>query len=306
MKYELDDDLKLLELRRPSANIYIYPFLNIALSMAKCRSDDKVNVKEYGIAGYKGGKISVMLIEPVKSEGKLPCIVMFHGGGFLLKAASAHYRVAKWYAEEVGCKVLFVDYRLMPMYRFPYAIEDSYNAYEWALRNSDMIGIDEDKMMLVGDSAGGNIAAALNLMLSDRGGKRPLGTILIYPAVDRRMRTESMRIYTEMPVWDGRCNRAFWKAYLKGKDPEPIRYASIMEAESLKVFTPTYMEVAQFDCLHDEGVEFAERLKGEGVPVEFHETKGACHGYETALESHILKEAMAARIAWMNKLLKNE
>lgn len=299
MRYDIDKELKGLAGYRGSAVICLYPLLNIAYQLDRCESDGRVTVKRYPVPGYNGARLSTLVIEPKQCTGKLPCIVFFHGGGFLLKASGAHYQIAKWYAEKANCKVILPDYRLLPRYRYPAAVEDCYSTYLWAARHAEQLKIDRDTFIVAGDSAGGNIAAAVALMLWDRKRLSPQGALLVYPVLDRRMATESMRRYTDTPIWDAGCTKAFWKLYLKGQDPEQIRYASPMEAGTLEHFPKTYMEVAEFDCLHDEGAAFAEKLQAEGTAVELHEVKGACHGFEAALKSTLVRDSVDRRVRWL-------
>ena len=113
-----------------------------------------------------------------------------------------------------------------------------------------------------------------------------------------------MRKFTDTPLWDAKRTAMFWKAYLGEQTPENIPYASPAEAVSLEHFPDTYVEAAEFDCLRDEGIAFAERLRAAGVPTELHEVKGACHGFETALESRMLAEAMQRRIRWIRAVFR--
>ncbi len=301
-KYEIDSELTKLAKQKAPSNIYLYPIVNMVMKLSACTSDDRVTVKKYITPGYENGKLSTFVIEPRNRSDILPCIVFYHGGGFLLKASRAHYQIAKWYAEMVNCKVVFTDYRLLPRNKYPVSVEDCYCTYIWALNHADMLGIDTDKIIVAGDSAGGNLAAAVTLMLWDRVQISPVGAMLIYPVLDRRMATESMKKFRDTPVWDAKLTKMFWKAYLGDQEPEQISYASPIEAESLEHFPNVYMEVAEFDCLRDEGIAFTERLRSEGVFTEFHEVKGACHGYETALESRIVEESIQRRIRWIQSL----
>lgn len=306
MKYNIDSELiKIAKLKAPP-NIYLYPIVNMVMKLSTCASDDKVVVNKYVTPGYENGKLSTFVIEPRKHSGILPCIIFYHGGGFLLKASKAHYQIAKWYAEMTKCKVVFTDYRLLPKNKYPVAVEDCYCTYKWVLNNADMLGINRNKIIVAGDSAGGNLAAAVTLMLWDRIQISPLGAMLIYPVTDRRMITESMKKFTDTPVWDARLTAMFWKAYLGNQEPKQIQYASPIEAESLEHFPNVYMEVAEFDSLRDEGIAFAERLRSEGVFTELHEVKGACHGFETALESRIVEKCMQRRIQWIQSVMDKQ
>ena len=304
MKYKLDEELKSLSKLSGSLVGRFYPLLNAGYSRYKCKSDDDVKVTCYLTPGYKDEKLSTLVIEPREYNEKLPCIVFYHGGGFLLKASQAHYQVVKWYASKANCKVVFADYRLLPENKYPIAIEDCYSTYIWALENSDKLGIDPDKIIVTGDSAGGNISCAVTMMLKDRNVLLPKGVLLVYPVLDKRMKTDSMKNYTDTPIWDSRCNKQFWDMYLKEKDRDIAKYASISEAESVDYFPSTYIEVAEFDCLHDEGMEFGQRLESEGVSVEIHDIKGACHGFESVLKSNMVNECINRRISWINTIIK--
>ncbi len=299
MKYPLNPELKSLAKLSGSLVGRCYPLLNAGYARYKCRSDEDVTVTSYQTPGYGEEELTTLVIEPKGCRDKLPCMVFYHGGGFLLKASMAHYQVAKWYALKVGCKVVFADYRLLPENRYPVAVEDCYRTYVWALEHADMLQIDPERMLVTGDSAGGNIACAVTMMLHDRNMPLPKGMLLVYPVLDQRMETESMQRFTDTPIWDARCNRMFWEMYLKDVNGEDTKYASIAEADTIAYFPPVYLEVAEFDCLHDEGLAFAKRLKADGISVEVHDVKGACHGYESVLKSSMVDACMKKRIAWI-------
>lgn len=305
MKYKLDEELKSLGMLSGSLVARFYPLLNSGYSRFKCKSDDNVTVTCFITPGYKDENLSTLVIEPKGCSEKLPCIMFYHGGGFLLKPSQAHYRVAKWYASKAKCKVVFADYRLLPKNKYPVAIEDCYATYMWTLQNADKLNIDSERIIVTGDSAGGNIACAITMMLKDRNIPLPKGALLVYPVLDKRMQTDSMQKFTDTPIWDSRCDKMFWDMYLSEEDKVSAKYASISETESVNYFPSTYVEVAEFDCLHDEGVEFARRLELDGVPVEVHDIKGACHGFESVLKSRMVEEAIKRRITWIDNVLES-
>ena len=107
MKYNIDSELKGLAMFKGSMVGKLYPALNVIYKTHKCKSDVKVNVKKYSVPGYKDDVISTLVIEPKQGGDNLPCMMFFHGGGFLLKASDAHYKMAKVYAEKANCKVFF-------------------------------------------------------------------------------------------------------------------------------------------------------------------------------------------------------
>lgn len=303
MSYLLDEELKAISWQKPPRNLKIYPFMDIIMRIFKCKSDRKVNVTVHKTPGYENATLSTYVIAPKKDDKNMPCLVFFHGGGFLLKASGAHYKIAKEYAEKFPCKVVYVDYRLAPKHPFPIPVEDCFATYQWVLDNADMLGIDKNRIIIGGDSAGGNLAIAVTLMARDRQVQLPKASLFIYPVTDRRMTTESMKKYTDTPVWDAKLNQMMWKAYLKGQVSEHIEYASPMEASSFENFPSTYMEVAQYDCLRDEGIMLYERLLEAGVRAELHEVKNACHGFEVATESSVTRECMSRRVKWLQEVI---
>jgi len=209
--------------------------------------------------------------------------------------------IAKEYAMRIPCKVVLTDYRLAPKYPFPIPVEDCFETYKWVLDNTDMLGVAKDKIMIGGDSAGGNLATAVTLMAKDRHLPAPAALLLIYPVTDRRMMTESMKKYTDTPVWNAKLSKMMWDAYLGGQTPEHIEYASPIEVSSFESFPPTYIEVAEYDCLRDEGILLYERLKEENIKVDLYEVKNACHGFENVVGSSITKECINRRISWLKE-----
>jgi acetyl esterase len=301
MHYPIDKELHSLYLHKLPENVRLFSVMNGILQMYKCESDDKVKVTVHETPGYQNEMIKTYVIEPKNVEKVLPCLVFFHGGGFLLKASEAHYQIAKEYAERIPCKVVLTDYRLAPKYPFPIPVEDCFSTYKWVLDHVDMLGIDKNKIIIGGDSAGGNLATAVTLMVRDRHLPIPAALLLIYPATDRRMITESMKKYTDTPVWNTKLSKMMWDAYLGEQIPEHIEYASPIEATSFEQFPPVYMEVAEYDCLRDEGILLYERLKDENINAEIHEIKNACHSFETVMDSSITRACMDRRFSWFWK-----
>lgn len=217
MKYPLHEELKILKNNKLPAEMRVIPLLNSAMSLSKCETDEFVNVKETEIVGFRGETIRTYIIEPKEKAEKMPCLVFFHGGGFMLKASAAHYELAKEYAAKTPCIVVYADYRLAPEYQFPIPVEDCYATYKWTLEHTEELGIVKNNIIIGGDSAGGNLAAAVTLMARDRGLQLPCFEMLIYPVTDRRMITQSMKEYVDTPVWDSVWSKLMWECYL-GKE----------------------------------------------------------------------------------------
>lgn len=195
---------------------------------------------------------------------------------------------------------LFVDYRLAPKYTFPIAPEDCYAAYSWVHAHAGELSIDPARVAVGGDSAGGQLATVVCLMAKERGQIMPCSQMLIYPAVGN-VETESAKRYTDTPM----CNSKDMEKYEKFYRPDPFAgeniYASPIEAASLEGLPAAYIETAEFDCLRDGGILYAERLQQCGVSAELYNTKGTMHGFDIVLDSKIVRECVDRRIDFLRR-----
>ena len=229
-----------------------------------------------------------------------------HGGGFVYEGTSAHYRHAVNYAKGARCVVAYVKYRLAPGFPFPYPQEDCYAALVWLHEHADEIGIDPDRIGIGGDSAGGTLAVTSCLMARDREtGIKPLFLLLIFPFLDARSQSESFRTYTDTPVWNSTLSKQVTPLINPRPEDTPLAYRSPAEAE-LDGLPPAYIEVAEFDALRDDGVEFAELLKEKGIDVEFHDTHGTMHGFDYMIKAPTTRNMEALRIRYMSNMFKGK
>lgn len=248
--------------------------------------------------------IKVLIYEPKHCKDSLPFLYFIHGGGFAFNAAPHHFALARRFTKELGIKTVFVDYSLAPKHKFPSAHNDCLSVYEWLISNADNLGIDHQRIVVVGDSAGGNLAAAVCLMAQERRLPRPKAQLLLYPVLDRRMQTQSYRLYKDTPMCNARDMEKYFGMYVGNLEAVPstlVPYLSPLEAPSFEGMPPTYIETAQYDCLHDEGVQYAQALKDSGVSVELHEIKGSMHGYDIAGNSRFMDDIMAMRTAYLKR-----
>lgn len=264
-------------------------------------TDHEVSVKKELIKSYDGEKIEILIFDPCGIKEPAPCLVYYHGGGFFFGGAGYHYKLAKQYALGTACKVVFVQYRLAPKKPHPTPAEDCHAALKWMFENADKLNVDRNKIAVGGDSAGGALAAAVCQMARDRRTDMPIFQLLVYPVTDRSMQTESCKKYTDTPMWNAKLSATMWKGYVQGEDTPDIIYASPMEAKHFGDLPSAYVETAEFDCLHDEGIAYAEALKLAGVAVELNETKGTMHGFDIAEKASTTKAAVAKRIDYMQK-----
>lgn len=263
--------------------------------------DSEVSVKKEQIKSYDGTEIEVLIFEPYGIEEPAACLVYYHGGGFFFGAAGYHYKLAKLYALGTPCKVIFVQYRLAPENPHPTPVEDCYAALKWTFENVGKLNVDKTKIAVGGDSAGGALAASVCQMARDRGTDMPIFQLLVYPVTDYRMKTESCRKYTDTPMWNTKLSVKMWKGYVRDEGTHDIIYASPMNSKNFDNLTSAYLETAEFDCLHDEGIAYANALQSAGVAVEINETKGTMHGFDIAQKALTTKNAVARRIKYMRK-----
>ena len=313
-KYAISKEFKILKGMKLPREPRLLPLANVFLELMRGRTDAKVKVQKVKIPGYQGESIPVYIIEPKDLQGVRPCLMDFHGGGFMMKGSPAHFARAKEYAYKLKCTVVFPDYRLIPKHPYPAPLEDCFESYKWVIEHAEELKVDQKKITVLGDSAGGNLAAAVTMLARDRGLPMPCYQMLIYPVLDRRMQTESMRLYTDTPVWDARLTKLMWELYLKemsGKESgispweKVLSYISPAEAEDLSCIPDTYIEVAEFDCLRDEGLAFAKKLKEAGVLVELHRVPGSVHGYDVIMSSRTVKKLMKHRLKLLQKYYKS-
>ena len=306
MRYEISRDFKYIRLMtfpivKPLAHIAEY-ILGALLKIN--HSDDNVNVTRHTI-DVENGSIKALFYEPKKCENTSPAVIYYHGGGFVYKAAPYHYKLVKEYCVKTPCKVLMVDYRLSTKNSFPVPVNDCCSALKWLVENAESLGIDKSKIVIAGDSAGGNLAAAVTLTARDNKLIVPCGQMLIYPVIDRRMKTQSMNKYTDTPIWNSRLSKKMWELYLPDSNVENIEYASPIEAPDLSGLPNTYIETAEFDCLHDEGMEYAKALKAAGNTVFLNETKNTIHGFDMASKSKIVIDSIEKRIKFLQSSFCN-
>lgn len=305
-KHLIDPELKGIAKRVPynkflimAANIYqIFAFELI-------KSPKEIRRRRILLKGNGKLPLKVEIYEPAAATDKLPCLLYIHGGAFSYKASAHHKKLACIYASKAGCKVVFPDYHLLPEYPYPTAFQDVLSVYKWLLKNAERLHIDRALTGIAGDSSGGAIAAALCNAYEKEALAKPCAQMLIYPVTDASMSTKSMEMYPDTPLWNSQNNKKMWEFYLKNAEEESIRNASPMQNVLPRSIPDTYIETAEYDCLHDEGVLYAERLTEAGAKVELNDTKGTIHGYDTAIKAQIARNNINKRILFLKRCFTN-
>lgn len=282
---------------------WMIPFANLYQSIAYRLTavPKEVTGKTIFIEGYQGLKLKTDIFTPSEAEGTLPCLIYAHGGAFSYKASVYHKKLACIYAARANCQVFFPDYHLLPQYPYPAAYEDVLALYRWILRNAEALRVDPERIGAAGDSAGAALAALLCSRWEQEGLPMPCLQMLVYPVTDSAMQTASMKRFSDTPLWNAENNRRMWQYYSgnwKGEDqygPSPM-HSSLPEK-----IPDAYIETAEYDCLHDEGILYGEKLREAGAAVEINETVGTVHGYDVALRSGIAMENVEKRVSFLLK-----
>lgn len=282
------------------------PFLSVAVPFMKPPGyiwrDPELKVQKHKIVSYDGASIETFVMSPAGISENAPCLIYIHGGGFVLEAVGYHYHNAMRYTKEAACKVVFVKYRLAPKHPHPVFFEDCYAAFCWVYDRAEELGIDRKRIGVGGDSAGATLAVGVCMMARDRAHPGKLCfQMLAYPYLDGRNDSESCRKYTDTPMWNSTLSQRIGPMTRADRGDADYIYYSPVEAESLADLPTAYIETAEFDCLHDDGILYAQLLEKEGIGVELNETKGTMHGFDIVTKAPIAREAVQARIAFMKR-----
>lgn len=225
-----------------------------------------------------GGKIHLRIYTPKEGSGPHPLIVYYHGGGFVIANLDVYNASAQALSEQVGAIVVSVAYRLAPENKFPTAHNDAFAAYEWAVKNAVSLKADPAKIAVVGESAGGNLAANVSIMARDKHIMVPVHEVLVYPIAQADMNTESYKMYEKAKPLNKAMMGWFTEKYLNTMIEAQDSKISLVNA-NLKGLPPTTIITAEIDPLHDDGVMLANKLKAAGVKVDSKNYEGVTHEF---------------------------
>lgn len=233
----------------------------------------------------EGRNLDARLYVP-EGAGERPALTLYyHGGGWVIGTLDTHDGTCRALAQKSGNAVLSVAYRLAPEHRYPAAADDCYHALVWAAANAESLGVDGSRLAVAGDSAGGNLAAAVAIMTRDRAGPALRHQLLIYPVTDNDF---SLASYAENGSGDYYLStdgmRWFWDHYLGETSAGNAPLAAILNTENLSGLAPATVITAEFDPLRDEGIAYAEKLKAAGVAVDAATAPGMVHGFFSMFE----------------------
>lgn len=252
--------------------------LRTLVSLLDVPAPDLHEIRDISVPG-PGGDIPARLYRPAGGSEKLPVLAFFHGGGWVQGDLESHHGLCARLALWSGAMVVAFDYRLAPEHKFPAGVEDCLAGYRWLRANAAELGGDPARVAVGGDSAGGNISIVVSQQTAAAGETPPDFQLLIYPATDFAMDTQSHADFVEGAIIPR--DRILWymKQYLAGEQDKSDVRASPIRMADLSGQPPALVQTAGFDPLRDEARAYADRLVDAGVDVTFHEYPGQIHGF---------------------------
>lgn len=256
------------------------------------------SVADFAIA-MDGYTIGARLYRADQS-GPLPLVVFYHGGGFVFGNLESHDDFCRLLCNGIGCAVLAVDYRLAPENKFPAATDDALAALRWAREHAQMLGADASRIVVVGDSAGANLAAVTAQRCRDQQGPELCGQVLICPVVEfYRDDRPSLQQNGDGPFLTKKDMAFCSEQYLRGRDDAENPYAAPIRATSLHGLPPALVITAEFDPLRDEGEAYAARMVEDGVAVQATRYDGTIHDFVLTPGPRVSARAQQDIFAWV-------
>ena len=262
--------------------------------------------RDVTIAGHEGGEIIVTVIEKEGRTGTGPAFFHTHGGGMIIGNRWLGVVGFLDWAERYNGAIVTVEYRLAPEFPDPYPVEDCYAGLVWTAENAAELGVDPNRLLIGGASAGGGLAAGTALLARDRKGPALIGQLLICPMLDDRDSTVSAQQIDGIGVWDRGSNLTGWTALLGDRrgSADVSVYASPARATDLSGLPPAFIDCGSAEVFRDEDVAYATKLWKDGVQAELHVWAGGFHGFDMfAPHAAVSQATAAARDNWVNRLL---
>lgn len=245
------------------------------------KDEYKVEIIDKTIPVDSLGQINIRVVRPKESKEKLPAILYFHGGGWILGGKHSHDTFIKRLACDIKAAVIFLDYPLSPESSYPEAINQGYALLDYVTSNPEEFNINPEKIVLSGDSAGGNMAAVLAIKAKEGGRLKVKFQALFYPVTDASMDSNSYLEFKNGPWLTKKAMEWFWAAYAPDKNLRNNYYISPLKAdvEVLRNLPPALIITAENDVLRDEGEAYAKKLQDAGVEVLSVRINGTIHDF---------------------------
>ncbi len=248
------------------------------------------------------GDVRVRIVKPVGTVGQLPAVLYIHGGGWVLGNAGTHDRLVRELAVGADAAVVFVEYDRSPEARYPVAVEQAYATARWITTDGSSMGLDPTRLVVAGDSVGGNMTAAVTILAKQRGDVAFVHQSLYYPVTDAGQDTASYAEFAGGPYLTAKAMAWFWDAYLPDVERRTEITASPLRATlgDLAGLPPAFVIVDENDVLRDEGEAYARKLTEAGVPTTSVRYDGTLHDFmmlnplrSTAATSAAVDQAIA-------------
>jgi len=246
-------------------------------------ADAGADRRDVTITGQDGASIPLTVLSPAGLDvaaGEAPCIYWLHGGGMVMGDRFSQIDVPLQWLARFGAVIVTVDYRLAPEASGATLVEDAYAGLVWAADHAAELGVDPDKLVIAGISAGGGIAAGCTLLARDRRGPGLAAQVLICPMLDHRNDTASAHQYDGPGVWSRDANAFGWRSVINGAGTVS-EYISPALARDLSDLPTTYIDTGSAEVFRDEDVTYASRIWAAGGQAELHVYAGGFHGFDT-------------------------
>lgn len=313
---ELEAVLTVLADQLPSITPELIPTMReataamIAVNIDELIEDRPLRYETATVPGYLGDPIEVTVVRRTDHAGTGPGIYHIHGGGMILGDRFAGIEMVLDWVEKYDAVGVTVEYRLAPEFPDPYPVEDSYAGLVWMAEHAAELGVDPERILVVGASAGGGLSAGVALLARDRKGPALVGQCLIYPMLDDRDATVSTRQIDDVAgVWNRTSNLTGWGALLgdrRGGDGVSS-YAAPARATDLTGLPPAYIDCGSAEVFRDEDVAYASAIWAAGGNAELHVWPGGFHGYDLLAPHARISQLMHdSRESWIAHTLTGE
>ena len=257
-------------------------------------------VEDWAIPVDQNDEINIRVYTP-EGQGPFPIFIYYHGGGWVLGDLETADPSCRMIANRTDRVVVSVDYRLSPEHKFPVPVQDSYAALQWISENATAINGIASNIVVSGDSAGGNLAAAMTLLARNNNGPEIAGQVLIYPATDFAFNSASYKSFSKGFGLDRDLMIWFCDHYINEVEDKKNVYAAPLQAHDLSGLPPALVITSEYDVLRDEGFAYAKRLKEDGVNVDYICELGLVHGYFTNMA--IFADRIKGTVSKIDKFL---
>lgn len=277
-------------------------------STADAADGSGVEVTERTVPGPPGAPdLEVTVLRPHEPRTPAPCLYNIHGGGMMFGHRTMDTTRLLDLVTGLGAVAVNVEYRLAPEHPHPAPVEDCYAGLVWTVEHCAELGIDRDRLVVMGGSAGGGLSAGVALLARDRGYPDIAGQLLLCPMIDDSAATVAAYQYTDRGPWQRAASVAGWSSLLgdAAGTAAVSPYAAPSRATDVSGLPPAFIEVGSAEGFRDEGVEYARRIWATGGKAELHVWSGGCHGFDLyAPQTELTRIALATRTSWLRRVMQ--